>query len=1326
MSTLLMIALLSAGDCSSSYGDYEVGEVEEAARYGLEKMNELVNVQEPRLYNKGAWLEQDNPARYVAAFNGQSSKARRLAKFGYASLQATSRLIQHSKNARHVTHTKFPTISLLNTPLHDQCPLSDRPDCSPSSTQYRTPDGRCNNPAHPWWGASMMPLHRFLPPHYRDGLERVRESVSGGPLPSARAVSTAIHSNRDIDLTTITHMVMQWGQFLDHDLTSSSQSRGFNRSVPKCCTDGGRDIQPPDLTHPDCMPIVVPPDDWFYSPHGVRCLEFVRSSATSRVGCSLGPRDQINQVTSFIDASNVYGSSEEEADRLRLRRSGLLKYSRAQYHLPLLPLSVHKADLCRESSEHRECFDAGDKRVNEQPGLIAFHVMWLRAHNRLATQLAHLNPHWDDERLYQEARRIVIAMMQHITYHEFLPLVLGPDVVKLFNLVLSKRGYYDGYDIKVNPTAANAFGTAAFRFGHSLVQHHLMRCDRSHNELPVNMSLHEELTIPSNLHHEGSVDKLLLGMCVQPAQKRDEFITEQLTNHLFQTPRYRYGMDLAALNIQRGRDHGLPPYNAWRAPCGLQPFTSWDQLLKVMAPETQRKLKKVYRDIDDIDLFPGAMAERPVTGGLVGPTFACILAQQFHNLRKGDRFWYENGGFESSFTPAQLQQLRKVTLARILCNNLDSIDSVQPYVFLSADYDRNKHKSCASGSIPQLDLTPWIEYQRHDEANYHHFSDRDSPTTDYHHHVYQTTTKKPFDSLPTYLNQSHYSEPTVHHKPQPSHFPSYPEHQGDHSYTTTEPPAHYNKPSYTTSYRPVTTTSYNTPSYGHSPIHSKPKPYPHEEHSSTYVYEVIFELPPANLSHSTNYPKPLIDHSHSYMKPKPQPALKPTYSPPHDNHEHSYSKPKPQLVYPPAYPSPHDDQEHTYSKPKPHLEYPPEYPSPHDDHEHTYSKPKPNSPGYPSSHDNHEHSYSNPNPHSPGSPPSHDDHEDIYSKPKPHLEHSHVYPSQNGDHTPTYSKPRPHPVHSPTYPLPHYEHNQPSIHDHTSNHPKPKPQIYFEEPQIHNIDSYLKPKPHIEHSSSHSESHHAPSYLEPTPTYPKPSLKPHSEHSSSYHKIRPLSAPLSAHDEPYTEHLNSKPHHQESNLDPLIIYSPSVSKLHDSYLPKSDYGNKDESLVPSNEEPTIIIVNQDRLSSIRTTERPSSSYTKHYQVDEPFSGSLYDVSYETTSPKYHSDEPTKFHIYVDNTAVLIEGRNPSTEETISADHSGEWFFKDAEVEEEIDFPDIPGLPSDPEALSEIPHPMRMDEDNETERYLTISVFVVGATDNYKNSLYQTSDNKDSR
>lgn len=120
-------------------------------------------------------------------------------------------------------------------------------------------------------------------------------------------------------------------------------------------------------------------------------------------------------------------------------------------------------------------------------------------------------------------------------------------------------------------------------------------------------------------------------------------------------------------------------------------------------------MQELYRHIDDLDLFTAGMAERPVIGGLVGPTFACIIAQQFSNIRKGDRFWYENGGLESSFTPAQLQQIRRISLAQVLCKTLDTIDTIQPFAFMTADKERNERISCDSGFISNFDLSPWTE-----------------------------------------------------------------------------------------------------------------------------------------------------------------------------------------------------------------------------------------------------------------------------------------------------------------------------------------------------------------------------------------------------------------------------------------------------------------------------------------------------------------------------------------------------------------------------------------------------------------------------------------
>ena len=153
---------------------------------------------------------------------------------------------------------------------------------------------------------------------------------------------------------------------------------------------------------------------------------------------------------------------------------------------------------------------------------------------------------------------------------------------------------------------------------------------------------------------------------------------------LCQHPHTGFGMDLAALNIQRGRDHGLAAYNIWREQCGLRRFQKWEELKTVMSAVTVDRLASVYDSVEDIDLFSGGLSERPVVGGMVGPTFACILGQQFLNLRRGDRFWYENGPGVNpgAFQPDQLREIRKASLSRIICDNLDDVTMIQPYAVI--------------------------------------------------------------------------------------------------------------------------------------------------------------------------------------------------------------------------------------------------------------------------------------------------------------------------------------------------------------------------------------------------------------------------------------------------------------------------------------------------------------------------------------------------------------------------------------------------------------------------------------------------------------------
>jgi peroxidase len=159
---------------------------------------------------------------------------------------------------------------------------------------------------------------------------KIRRSVTGAELPSARTVSVAVlrdpGDKKVVDADSKgSHLLMQWGQFLDHDLTATPQSHGFNGSVPQCCKPDHSGELLPNQRHPECYPIPVDPSDPHYSKRGVRCLHFVRSAPAPRDDCSFGARQQANAVTAFLDGSTIYGSWEDRQLELRLFHHGNLK-----------------------------------------------------------------------------------------------------------------------------------------------------------------------------------------------------------------------------------------------------------------------------------------------------------------------------------------------------------------------------------------------------------------------------------------------------------------------------------------------------------------------------------------------------------------------------------------------------------------------------------------------------------------------------------------------------------------------------------------------------------------------------------------------------------------------------------------------------------------------------------------------------------------------------------------------------------------------------------------------------------------------------------------
>ncbi|XP_055850224.1 peroxidase isoform X1 [Episyrphus balteatus] len=602
----------------------------------------------------------------------------------------------------------LPTIDTSKTLIREVCPpFFSGVECRPG--KYRRFDGLCNNIEHPTWGATMSPFQRLVGPLYSDGINAPRISVTGRDLPYSRVVSRTMHPDDGFHDHAGTVMVIAWGQFMDHDFTlTGTPLDPINRNDPEeCCK------RPLHLKHPYCNEIRIPDDDYFYRLFNVKCIDFVRGFPSPRPGCRLGSRQQFNTLTGVIDANTVYGVKEHFARKLRTGYGGLMRMNPVfqEYGLKdLLPLKLDIPDEgCTRPNKSMFCFEGGEIRVNEQLVLTCMHTLMAREHNRLATALADVNKHWDDETLFQEARRINIAIVQHVTYNEFLPILLGKEIMEKFGLVLQKDGYWDGYDPKVNPGIIDAFAGAAFRFGHSLLPTAVERWSKAHKFI-ASKRLSDLIRRPYDLYRAGVLDEYFMGLMNQVAQAMDDSITQEVTNHLFKKEGARFGMDLVSFNMQRGREFGLPGYMEFRKFCGLPTSNTWDEMFGSMPNETIVRYESIFEHPADIDLWSGGVSEKSLPGSMLGPTFACIIATQMSYVRRGDRFWYEMPNQPSSFTPEQLQEIRKAKLSRLICDNTDLIDTIQIYPMVLPDHEINPRVPCKSGVIPSINISKWADY----------------------------------------------------------------------------------------------------------------------------------------------------------------------------------------------------------------------------------------------------------------------------------------------------------------------------------------------------------------------------------------------------------------------------------------------------------------------------------------------------------------------------------------------------------------------------------------------------------------------------------------
>ena len=532
--------------------------------------------------------------------------------------------------------------------------------------EYRTINGLNNNLTNPTFGEAETELLRLAPNAYADGISTPTGGAINSSLPSAREISNAVSAQPSLTPNSLgaSDWVWQWGQFLDHDLSLS----------------GGAPVAEP-------FDISVPTGDSFFDPNSTGTATIGLNRTISTGGSVGSPREQINEVTSFIDGSMVYGSDLARSEGLRdLSSNGLLRTSAGN----LLPFNT--TGLPNDNGPgltDATAFVAGDVRVNEQIGLTSAHTLFVREHNRIATDLATrlasnetalvdvrdsaiatAGNSVDNEAdfIYQSARKLVGAQIQQITYQEFLPVLLGSS---------APSSGASSYDPTINAGISNEFSTAAFRVGHTLLSPNIQLVDPQTGDNIGEVSLQDSFFAPS-FFQTNSIENVLAGLAQQDAQEVDTQIIDEVRNFLFGQPG-QGGFDLASLNIQRGRDHGLNDINSTRVALGL---SAYDDFLDLTGGDDSLafQLASEYNSIDDVDLWIGGLAEAHVNGGLVGETFNSILTDQFLRTRDGDRFFFTS---ELDHLLLLDSNFESTLLSDIILRNTN-IASIQSNVFITA------------------------------------------------------------------------------------------------------------------------------------------------------------------------------------------------------------------------------------------------------------------------------------------------------------------------------------------------------------------------------------------------------------------------------------------------------------------------------------------------------------------------------------------------------------------------------------------------------------------------------------------------------------------
>ena len=488
-------------------------------------------------------------------------------------------------------------------------------------------DGSGHHPTAPLRNSAGSAFSRYPVNSYTDGMHTMRTDLPNARTISNQVIWDQVNGGETFDPTGYSGFMYAWGQFLTHELASE---RTGGASIPVVVTAGDT-----NLTPGSSIPVS-------------------RAQVAAGTGINGIAAQPINDVTGWVDGSVVYGIAYPPGvtpvsgftNPILLREGGSNATSGK--------LSTTNNGLYGPIDPATGQFTFGDPRGSENPDLMSIQTLFIREHNWHATRLAQLHPDWTGEQIYQRARSIVIAEEQVITYKEWLPKVLGATAIPS----------YTGFNPSIDASIKIEFAAAALRFGHSIVSGAQDRVDEQGNVTEALTLGQAFFLTPAQFERNGGADGFLRKLASDIMNELDVHIIEDLRNLLDDPPA---ALDLAATNIQRGRDLGLPSLNQMRTALGLTPYTAFNQI--TLDTTVSTALQTAYTNINNIDLWVGGLAENRVAGAIVGETFRTIMIDQFTKLRDGDNQWYEN----QPWTPGDLTWLRNTTLSDIILRNTNTV-----------------------------------------------------------------------------------------------------------------------------------------------------------------------------------------------------------------------------------------------------------------------------------------------------------------------------------------------------------------------------------------------------------------------------------------------------------------------------------------------------------------------------------------------------------------------------------------------------------------------------------------------------------------------------